>query len=650
MLESADLARAPYRGTGYEWVSGTARFAADPDDPANHRIVDLARAPRGPDGRVRFSADVRILRPADTGNGRLLVVVPNRGLLGGVPFSLGVPPAFGPTEDPDPGDRFLLQQGWTVAWCGWQWDVIPEPGRLGVDAPLAAVDPGPMRVEFRPDTAQETHPLSDSSPFFRFRDYPPADPSEAAASLSVRTTPMGPRRLLPRDTWRFEDDSVRLDGGFQPFHWYELIYSCATAPVVGCGLLAVRDFASWLRAGHDHAFAYGVSQSGRFLRQFLHEGLGTDEAGRIVFDGVLAHLASARRGEFNQRFGQPSLTHPLSPGYGPPYDAAGLLAPSRAAGVAPKLMCTNSSWEYWRGDGALLHQDPVTGEDRPDDPDCRCYLLAGTDHFGAVPMKELLPVANPVNGVDPGPLLRALFVGLVDWVCAGVEPPASAVPRLADATAVSRQEVLDTFHDAVLPDPEHLPWTPALDPRSTTWPLEWGPPAVALVSAVDQGGNETAGIRLPAVACAVQAFTGWNPRRPVGSLPSVLYEFVGSRLPLQDGRPLPDRAAYTRVVSSWADHLVAQGHLLERDTGRVTAEALAIYDQASGSTKAGKDRPRVAQSPDGSSVTPTGSSDSKLTRTSSPAGSAEDRTAGPTTFLPLIHEAAAASTHAPAAK
>ncbi|MDA8045832.1 MAG: hypothetical protein M0Z30_11445 [Actinomycetota bacterium] len=165
MLESADLARAPYRGTGYEWVSGTARFAADPDDPANHRIVDLARAPRGPDGRVRFSADVRILRPADTGNGRLLVVVPNRGLLGGVPFSLGAPPAFGPTEDPDPGDRFLLQQGWTVAWCGWQWDVIPEPGRLGLDAPLAAVDPGPMRVEFRPDTAQETHPLSDSSPF-----------------------------------------------------------------------------------------------------------------------------------------------------------------------------------------------------------------------------------------------------------------------------------------------------------------------------------------------------------------------------------------------------------------------------------------------------------------------------------------------------
>ena len=587
MLESADLARAPYRGTGYEWVSGTARFAADPDDPANHRIVDLARAPRGPDGRVRFSADVRILRPADTGNGRLLVVVPNRGLLGGVPFSLGVPPAFGPTEDPDPGDRFLLQQGWTVAWCGWQWDVIPEPGRLGLDAPLAAVDPGPMRVEFRPDTAQETHPLSDSSPFFRFRDYPPADPSEAAASLSVRTTPMGPRRLLPRDTWRFEDDSVRLDGGFQPFHWYELIYSCATAPVVGCGLLAVRDFASWLRAGHDHAFAYGVSQSGRFLRQFLHEGLGTDEAGRIVFDGVLAHIAGARRGEFNQRFGQPSLTHPLGPAYGPPYTPAGILARSRGAtgapdpGRSPKLMCTNSAAEYWRGDGALLHQDPDTGADLVEDPDSRTYLLAGSDHFGAMPMKDLFPGANPTHALDVAPLLRALFVQLVDWACDATPPAPSAVPTRSEGTAVTREEALATFRDGAVPDPAHLPYTPHIDPDAVGWPLELGRPALALVSAVDRGGNEVAGIRLPAVARPVFAYTGWNPRRPTEGLADVLYEFLGSRLPLQVPSPLPDRASYRDMAVEWARELVMQRFLLERDVDRVVEEALGLYDTRS---------------------------------------------------------------------
>ncbi len=584
MLESVDLRSVAFGDRGYEWVTGTACFAADPEHRANLAVVDLALAPRGGDGLVRYEADVRILRPSEGGaNGRLLVVVPNRGMLGGVPFSSDAPLQFDPAGVPDPGDGFLLESGWTVAWCGWQWDVVRGPGGLGLDAPVAATGPGRMRVEFRPDAPLDSHRLSDSSPLFRFWDYPAAEGDQADAQLSVRTTPMGAGRVLERESWHFGgSDTVHLEGGFQPFHWYELVYNCAFAPVVGAGLMAVRDFAAWLGRDHDRTFAYGVSQSGRFLRQFLHDGMNADETGGGVFDGVLAHIASARRGEFNQRFGQPSLTHPLSPAYGPPYDAAGLLAPSRRDGVAPKLLCTNSSWEYWRGDGALLHQDPVTGEDLAEDPDCRCYLLAGTDHFGAVPMKELLPVANPVHGLDPGPLLRALFMRLVDWVCHGVEPPASAVPRLADATAVARQQVLSAFHDAVLPDPEHLPWTPALDPESTTWPLEWGPPTVALVSAVDEGGNERAGIRLPAVARPVQAFTGWNPRRPVESLPSVLYEFVGSRLPLQDGRPLPDRAVYRHQVSSWAAHLVAQGYLLERDAERVTAEALGIYDGGTG--------------------------------------------------------------------
>src|SRR3989475_5599685 len=63
----------------------------------------------------------------------------------------------------------------------------------------------------------------------------------------------------------------------------------------------------------DRAYAFGVSQSGRFLRHLLHLGLNEDEAGRRVFDAVVPDVAGARRGEFNHRFGQPSLnaTHPL---------------------------------------------------------------------------------------------------------------------------------------------------------------------------------------------------------------------------------------------------------------------------------------------------------------------------------------------------
>ena len=584
MIESFDVRSvSPYRDLAYEWVIAEAKFAVDPGHASNTRIVDLNRAPRDDDGMVRFESDVRLLRPIKNANGRTLVVIPNRGMLGAIPFSVDTVPVPGPTEDPDPGDGLLLEQGWTVAWCGWQWDVLRANGWIGLDAPQAVVEPGWMRVEFRPDVEQATHRLSDSSPLFQFSDYPTADGADPEAFLTVRTTPLGPKQVVPRASWRFLDDGeFGLDGCFQPFHWYELVYRSDFAPVVGSGLLAIRDFGSWLRESCDHLLAFGISQSGRFLRQFLFDGMNVDEGGRQVFGGVFSHIAGARRGEFNGRFGQPSLTHPLTPGYGPPYDTGGLLERQKAVGGVPKLFSVNSSWEYWRGDGALVHQDSRTGADLPEDPAARSYLVSGTDHFGPFALKELLPVANPTHMLDVTPILRALFVQLVEWVCEGLEPSPSCVPRQSDGTAVGREEVLAAFHEGALPDPGELPWTPFVDPNSTSWPLELGEPMVALVSPVDPGGNEVAGIRLPAISVPVSAYTGWNPRIKVEGLPDVLYEFAGSRLPLQRGATPLARPRYDESVRDAARSLVGLRFLLERDVDRVVAQAIQLADVASG--------------------------------------------------------------------
>jgi hypothetical protein len=125
----------------------------------------------------------------------------------------------------------------------------------------------------------------------------------------------------------------------------------------GAGLAAVRDMVSHLREreAFEHVIGFGVSQSGRFLRQFLHEGLNLDEAGRTVFDGVLCDRAGARRGEFNHRYALPAEA--FAPGFGdlPPYAPGELLDRQRRAGGVPKLVQVNSSWEYWRGDAALGH-------------------------------------------------------------------------------------------------------------------------------------------------------------------------------------------------------------------------------------------------------------------------------------------------------
>jgi hypothetical protein len=472
--------------------------------------------------------------------------------------------------------------------------VLRGPGAIGLKAPVADVEPGFLRVEWRPDADHPDHPLSDSALFFRFTDYPTADLDDLAAMLYVRTAPNDDLIPIDRSRWSFTDEkTVALQGGFKAFHWYTLVYRSNACPVTGAGLLAIRDAVSHLRRERTftHAFAYGVSQSGRLLRQFLYEGRNSDEDGRAVFYGVFAHIAGGRRGEFNHRYAQPSLTHVIGFSNLPPYDTTALLAPQREKGSqkgsSPKLFLTNTSWEYWRGDGALVHVDPETGADLPPDPDARAYLLSGTDHVGGMPIKDQLPTANRVHTHDTSPILRALFAALVDWVCDGREPPAQAVPSWAEGTAATRDEVLEAFSGSAahLPDPAKLNVTREIDLGEQAaagigrWPLELGAEKPAVVSAIDADGNERAGIALPVVAVPVAAYTGWNPRRPEDGLPDVLYEFVGSRLPLLSGRTPPPRDEYEMAVRAAAADLVNRRFLLPVDCERTTREALAVYDR-----------------------------------------------------------------------
>src|SRR5271163_1433756 len=130
------------------------------------------------------------------------------------------------------------------------------------------------------------------------------------------------RSIIPRTDWQFahtvqgklapSDRYIHLNGGFQPGKIYEYVYVAANPVVAGGGFAAIRDFASY--AKHDpeaitpveHVYGEGISQNGRFLRDFLYQGFNADEQGRIALDGVLAHVAGAGRGSFNYRFAQPS--------------------------------------------------------------------------------------------------------------------------------------------------------------------------------------------------------------------------------------------------------------------------------------------------------------------------------------------------------
>lgn len=586
MLEHLEIrSTAPVPGWEYDWTAGEATYAVDPRHPGNARITDLDLAPRDPDGLVRFRGDVVLLRPTHGGNHRAVLSVCNRGAVS-IPFRSAMT-AHGVAGVPDLVDTMLLEQGWSIAWGGWQWDVDRSSRLAGLDAPTLRVEPGLMRSEFFISTVTEELRLADQYPLAHFAGYPTFDLDDPDAVLTMRTAQLGARVQVPRRQWRFTSpDTFAVDGGFQPFHYYELFYRSTSAPVVGAGLLAIRDLGASLRRCHDHVLAIGVSQTGRFLREFVHAGLNLDEQGRQVFDGLFINIASARRGEFNRRFAQPSLLHPLMPEYGPPYDSASLLERQRTVGGVPKIMITNSASEYWRGDGALVHQDAVTGADLPEDPDVRAHLVSGTDHIGPLgAFKSSLPVANPVHHLDPSPVLRALFVQLNQWACDGIAPSPSRVPRTADGTLARREEVLARFREAAaIPDPAALPYTPDIDSRQTSWPLQLGDPRVALVSTVDQVGNEIAGIRLPEVEVGIAAFTGWNPRRHVDGLPDVLLDLTGSRLTGLDGPACPDIEAAVRAATR---RLVSDRLLLERDVDHVIARALSELKESGATDPSG---------------------------------------------------------------
>jgi len=625
----------------YEKIAGIVRFATEPAHAANASITDLGLAPRDAAGKVASWADFYVLRPMmpERGNRRLLLDVPNRGRKVALGMFNSTPRVPDPTTAEDFGNGFLMRYGYTVAWCGWQHDVPRADGLMALTVPRARGAGGPVtglvRCEFRPNTGTDVLPLAD-----RYHVPQPAlDVEEAGSRLTVREHGGAPEVAIARGAWRFarrdgdrlvpDACHVHLAGGFQPGKIYDVIYRAQDPPVVGLGLLAVRDVGSWLRfapaasgnpcAGQiERAYVFGVSQCGRFLRHFLYLGLNEDEAGREVFDAVFPFVAGARRGEFNMRFGQPSLNAHQAVGdlfpfaHGEQVDPVtgqrdALLGRLAARRRVPKVFEINTSAEYWRGDASLVHTDVEGRVDVEPPAEVRLYFFAGAQHTpGALPP----PPADPNTGgrgrhsfnvVDYAPLLRAALVNLDRWVSAGAEPPPNAVPRLADGTAVaaaSTAPVYARIPGAVFPDRVAAPTRLDFGPDTargivTELPPKSGAPFSTLVSAVDADGNELAGIRPVEVAVPLGAFTGWNPRHPEQGAPGDLMSMMGSTLPFGrtradreragDPRPsiaerYPSRAAYLDAVRAAARALVSARHLLDEDVGSIVERAGRQWD------------------------------------------------------------------------
>lgn len=631
--------RGPYAGAqpqgehgAYERIAGVAHFALDPSAPANGAIVDLALADRNADGKVEFWADFEILAPVDLtkANGAIFYEVNNRGN------------KTAPNILEGGASNFLARQGFILVTSGWIGEVLPGQGKPCLAAPVAKEHGQPVRGIVRQELIVD-RPTPRASLAYRGRQgsFRPTAAGLKNATLTVREREADERQAVAPDTWKLIVSDVlhdgqpwplpvvelQVQGDMQPGLIYEVIYEGEGSLVQGVGLAGIRDLVSLLK--HDasprnplrtaagkpvanRALGFGTSQSGRCLRQFVHDGFNADEQGRKVFDGVIPHVAGGGMGSFNHRFASPTRTNGqhdehLFPAdvfpftYGLSRDphsgrTDGILRKSLANGTAPKVFHTQSSSEYWHRSGSLVHTDPAGKIDAEIPPEVRIYTFGGTQHGPGDGFPRPQGSGQmPSSPADYRPLMRALLLALDAWVRDGQLPPPSVYPTIGDGTLVDWQPASSGWPR--LPGiayPQVIQMPPIVN-RGPHW-LDRGiatiePPQVlghytVKVPRMGADGNELGTLLVPTVQVPVASYLSWNLRSPKLGAASELLSLQGGYIPFAQtaaqakasGDPRPallaryrDFADYQAQYDAAAQKLLAERYLLAEDLPRLKA-------------------------------------------------------------------------------
>jgi len=606
----------------------------DPNDPLNTIITDIKLAPQNAHGRVEYSATFSLIKPIDMAkaSGVLVYQVPNRGSV-----------LFGAPDD----------SGNVVLTSGWQGDIPPRAGLQTISVPVARNADGTSVTGLAISTfanmpaGQSSLPMLGGIGLGTPRPEP-ASLDTAAAHLTKRTQSGAPVSI-PAGDWAFADCAktpfpgtpdphrICLKDGFDPAYLYELTYIAKDPPVLGIGFAATRDINAFFKyEAHDDAdftnplaksihwaIGIGFSQSGNFLRSFMHLGFNRDEAGRVVWDGIESNIAG-RQVAMNLRFAAPGgaagVDEPGSEGvlWWSDYDdtarghgKAGLLDRCRASHTCPKVFELFGSSEFW---GLRMSPDLVGTDakaDIPLPPEVRRYFFPGVTHGGGKggftvdPDQPAISVAGacvlPNNPNPTTDTTRALTAALTAWVVQNTPPPPSLYPRIA-----TREMAPPTAHEMGFPA---IPGKPSPDGKLNPFPdYDFGPGFIAndlsgtmttlppvvkrtlpsLVPKVDLDGNEIGGAPSVLRLAPLGTYLGWNETAS-GFYKGQGCGFTGGYIPfaktkaarLASGDPRPSLEErygthdnYVAAVRAAAANLVAQHLLLQDDADRIVGQAV----------------------------------------------------------------------------
>jgi len=657
VIESRTLLRngATFGDVGqYERLRAYALGELDPSHPNNAGIVNLDKAPRNSNGRVQYRVDVEIRKPVDLekGNGTLLYDVVNRGnrLI----------------HDENAVD---LTHGFTLVWSAWQGDLARSGDNLIGTFPTARNHDGTSIVGLSRDEYVDSLALYGTSTgtFAGTLTYPAANLDKSQATLTVRERERDARQ--PITSWQYLNDRrIQITHPGAPYDSgaiFEFIYPAKDPIVAGIGFAATRDVNSFLlfededgagnpnplagkatstrgcrpehgkKVKHDdddddngdrgrdcdrrlikRAMMTGVSQSGRFMGDFLWQGFNQDEAGRKIFDGFMRIVGGARKTWTNFQFAQPgrySKQHEehLQPGDQFPFayntirdpltgKVDGVLEKCRRTQTCPKVFHLDGEYEIWGARGSLLltDGDPRQPEALRIPSDVRLYMIVGTPHqhslaaiVPAVPsFGRCKHLGSPIGGIQ---VIRALIPALNDWLTTGREPPESRYGLVSErahkSTLVPSDQASTGF-----PDIPGVTYNGLFNyVRVTDYnvqPPREGAEYGQVVPKVDRDGNSLAGIRLPMLEAPIATYTGWNLRAP-GHAEDEMCATGGSYIPF--ARTASERLAagdprlsieeryrnhddYVRRFERAAGKLVRERYLLAQDAEAMIEQAKAL--------------------------------------------------------------------------
>ncbi|MEP6593601.1 MAG: tannase/feruloyl esterase family alpha/beta hydrolase, partial [Acidobacteriota bacterium] len=428
---------------------------------------------------------------------------------------------------------------------------------------------------------------------------------------------------------------ICVKDAFRAGRLYELVYTAKDPLVLGVGLAATRDIVSFFRHAKadasgtpnpvagvvEHTISIGDSQSGNFIRTFVHLGFNQDTRNRIVWDGAFPRIA-ARQTPINVRFALPGgaagmyepgsdgvvwWTHYADKARG--LKAAGLLDRCSATKTCPKIIEAFGSSEFW---GLRMSPDLIGTDATADLPlpaNVRRYYYPSTTHGGGrggFPI-EGATAANsqcmlPANPNPQAEQTRALTRALVEWVTKSTPPPPSRYPTLANGdlvvptrTALGMPDIPGLlFSDRILNPLLRYDFGPGFNAVDLSGAMSRVPPRLVsvlptYVPRVNEDGNETSGVPSVQLQAPLGTYLGWNTLRS-GFFAGSGCGFQGGWIPFAETKAerisnndprlsLEERygthEGYVSAVRKAADQAVKDRFLLPDDAARYVREAQA---------------------------------------------------------------------------